>query len=118
LTVVVLCNNGAAHPDVLESRIARTVLGIPEKAVVIVPLTEAELEVYAGVYDAGRAPIRVDLAEGALTAMGSPLRAIGNHQFLPAEDDYQVITFTVEEGRAAALHIEREGHVTEATRVQ
>jgi CubicO group peptidase (beta-lactamase class C family) len=118
LTIVVLCNSGSANPGALESRIARAVLEIPEKTVDIVSLEEEELEVYAGVYDAGRRPITVSIEDGALTAMGSRLRPVGNHQFLPAGDDYRVITFTVEDGRAVSLRIEREGHVTEASRLE
>jgi CubicO group peptidase (beta-lactamase class C family) len=117
LTVVVLCNSGSASPGALESRIARAVLGIPEKIVEVVPLSETELEVYAGVYDAGRSPIKVSIEDGALTAMGSRLRPVGNHQFLPDGDDYRVITFTVEDGRAVSVRMEREGHVMEAPRV-
>jgi CubicO group peptidase (beta-lactamase class C family) len=118
LTVVVLCNSGSASPGVLESRIARAVLEIPEKTVEVVPLSEEELEVYAGVYDAGRAPIEVSIEDGALTAMGSRLRPVGNHQFLPVGDNYRVITFTVDDGRAVSLRMESEGHVTEASRIQ
>ena len=46
--------------------------------------------------------------------MGYRLRPVGDHVFLPTVDDYRVITFTVENGKAVRLLMEREGHVTEA----
>ncbi len=116
--MVVLCNTGTARPDNLESRIARALLGIPEKVVDVVELPEEALSIYSGVYDAGRAPIEVSIEEGALSAMGMRLRPVGNHVFLPTVDDYLEIIFTVEEGKAVSVRMEREGHVTKADRVQ
>jgi CubicO group peptidase (beta-lactamase class C family) len=118
LTVVVLTNTTSAHPGALESRIARAVLGLPERRVTPVEISEEELQIYTGTYDPGRSPIEVSIEDGILMAAGSRLRPIGNHVFLAAIDDYREITFTIENGKAVALRIEREGHITDAPRVQ
>ena len=118
LTVAVLCNTGTASPDNLESRISRAVLGISEKVVNVVELPEEALSIYSGVYDPGRAPFEVSIEEGALSAMGLRLRPVGNHVFVPTTDDYLKIIFTVEDGKAVGVRMEREGHVTKAARVQ
>jgi CubicO group peptidase (beta-lactamase class C family) len=117
LAVVVLCNVGTASPDSLESRITRAVLGIPEKVVRVVELSEEDLAVYAGTYDFGRNPVRFSIEDGALSVMGLRLRPIGNHVFLPTTDDYLEIIFTVEDGKAFAVRMEREGDVSKGTRV-
>lgn len=118
LTVAVLCNTGSAVPDALESKIARVVLAVPERTVEVIELSEDELQVYTGVYDPGRSPIQVSLVEGALEVMGLRLRPIGHHVFVPTVDDYQEFIFTVEDDKAVSLRVRREGHVTEAPRIQ
>jgi CubicO group peptidase (beta-lactamase class C family) len=117
LTVVVLCNTGAASPAPLESRIAREVLGLPHPEIHEVPISAADLALYAGVYDSGRVPITVSIREGSLSMQGKRLRPVGNHVFYPADDDDQKVTFSVEKGRAVALRMEREGQTTEGRRV-
>jgi CubicO group peptidase (beta-lactamase class C family) len=114
LTVVVLCNSGSAHPDAYESRIARAALDIPEKVVKPVELSEKELALYVGVYDPGRSPLEVSVKDGILTMAGYRLRPVGDHVFLPTVDDYSEIIFTVENGKAVSVRMEREGHVTVA----
>lgn len=118
LTVVVLTNTTSAHPGPLESRVARAVLGLPERRITLVELTDEELQIYKGVYDPGRSPIEVSIEDGILVAGRSRLRPIGNHVFLSMVDDFHEITFTIENGKAVALRTEREGHVTEAPRVR
>ena len=117
LTVVVLCNTGAARPGPLESRIARVVLGIPEDSVDEITLGEGELRRYAGTYNPGRAPFEVQLVDGALTVFGMRLRPVGNHVFFPAGDDYQKITFGLEGDEVMSLRMEREGQSLDARRV-
>lgn len=117
LTVVVLCNTGTANPDLLEARITRLALGIPEKTVVEVPLPEAELRKYAGSYNPGRSPFRVAFENGALMLFGTRLRPIGGHRFVAADDPYQQVTFEVAGGEVTSLTIEREGQKTTARRV-
>lgn len=117
LTVVVLCNTGSANPDLLEAKITRLALGIPEKTVVEVPVPETELRKYAGTYNPGRSPLRVVLENGALTLFGTRLRPIGGHRFVAADDPYQEVTFELTGGEVTAVVIEREGQKTTARRV-
>ena len=117
LTVVVLCNTGAAQPSPLESRIARAVLGIPETPVDEITLGEREHQRYAGTYNPARAPFEIRWVDGALTMFGKRLRPVGNHVFYPVGDDYQKIPFELEGDQVVALRMEREGQTTEAPRV-
>ena len=106
------------EPDTIPTHLLPVELPPDASEASTAPLSEEELEVYAGVYDPGRSPIRISLEDGVLSAMGAQLRPVGNHQFLPVGDDYRVITFTVEDGRAVSFRMEAEGHVMEAPRVQ
>ena len=117
LTVVVLCNTGAANPKVLESRIARVALGIPEVTVSEVPVSESDLQKYAGIYDPGREPLRLTIPNGSLMSSGTRLRTIGNHAFVSAEDPYLRFMFKVEGGEVMSLTIEREGQQIVAHKV-
>ena len=117
LTVIVLSNTGSANPAVLESEIARAVLGIATVGIQEVDLTAAQLEMYAGTYHPGRSPIRASVRDGRLFMMGRALRPIGDHRFVSSIDSHRRITFTVEGDRALSVRIEREGQVTEAPRV-
>ncbi len=106
LTVVVPANTGAASPEVLESTIARLVLGIPEVVVEEVAIEEVDLWTYAGTYDPGRSPMRLGVPDGALYAGSRRLRYIGNHTFLPPHDNYSRWTFTVVDGTSVQLRLE------------
>lgn len=119
LTVVVLANTGSASPDVLESAIARALLGIPEREIHEVSLAEEELKRYAGLYDPGRSPIPVVLKEGALWLFGARrLIPLGGDAFVAEDDVYRDVRFEMRDGRAVSLRMEREGQVTEAARVE
>ncbi len=117
LTIAVLANAGSAHPDVLESRVARAVLGIEEKTVEILPLAAADMMPYVGVYNPGRGPIRVLQASGELRTLGGVLQRVGEHEFVLDYDPYVVVTFEVEGERATTMAIERGGTETVAPRV-
>ena len=117
LTVIVLSNTGSANPAVLESEIARAVLGIPTVEIQEVDLTTAQLEMYAGTYDPGRGPIPASVRDDRLFMMGRALRPIGDHRFVSSIDPHHRVTFSVEGDRALSVRIEREGQVTEAPRV-
>ncbi len=117
LTVAVLTNTGSAHPDVLESRIARELLGIEEKTVDVLPLSPQDAATYVGVYNPGRGPIRVLQSEGVLRALGGTLQRVGEHTFVLDYDPHRVVTFEVEGGRAQTMTLEREGSVTVAPRM-
>lgn len=112
-----LTNSGSANPAVLESRIARAMLGIEEKVVAVLPLSPADATLYVGVYNPGRGPIRVLLVEGELRALGATLQRVGEHEFVVDGDPYQLVTFTVEDGQAVSMTIQREGPETVAPRV-
>ena len=117
LTIVVLCNTGSAKAAVLESRIARTVMGIPEIVVEEVALPKEILQIYTGTYTR----FEVSVKDGKLTVstlFGASrlLRPVGNHMFVSAIDPYKKFIFTVEEGKATSLRIEREGQVKVARR--
>ena len=73
--------------------------------------------VYVGVYNPGRSPIRVLQVDGELRALGEVLQRVGEHEFVLDSDPYQVITFTVEDGKAVSMTIQREGPKTVAPRV-
>jgi CubicO group peptidase (beta-lactamase class C family) len=118
LTVVVLANSGSANPGPLESAIARAVLGIAERVVQEVPLSGDELKTYAGIYNPGRSPLAVVFRDGGLWLSGQArLLPVGEHRFVRESDVYQDVLFTVENGRATAVRMEREGQVTEASRM-
>ena len=117
LTVVVLANTGSADPGVLETRIARLMLGIPDAPIVEVELSSAELEMYAGAYNPGRAPIAVRLVDGELRMRGARLVPLGDHRFVMESDPYAPITFTMEDDIAVSMTLEREGSTTVAPRV-
>lgn len=117
LTIVVLCNTGSAKAAVLESRIAHTVMGIPEIVVEEVELPKEKLQIYTGTYTR----FEVSVKDGKLTVstlFGASrlLRPVGNHMFVSAIDPYKKFIFTVEERKATSLRIEREGQVIVARR--
>ncbi len=118
VTVAVLTNTGSANPSVIESAIARVVLGLESPSVDEIPLSEAALGVYVGVYHPGRSPIEVRLEDGALRLGGQTLRPTGEHAFTSAEDPDARVTFTVEDGKAVELRMERQGQVTVAPRTR
>lgn len=117
LTVVVLCNSGSAKPDLIGSRIARLVLGVPESAATPTPLGEAELKRYVGVYHPGRSPMPVTMAGGHLVLSGTPLVPVGPHRFVAEDDPYLQVRFTVEGTTVQAMTVEREGQTTVARRL-
>jgi len=117
LTIVVLCNTGSANAAALESRIARTVMGIPEIVVEEVALPKEKLQIYTGTYT----PFEVSVKDGKLTVFVFGvflwrLRPVGTHVFISAVDPYRKFIFTVEEGKAIGVRIEREGQVIVAPR--
>jgi CubicO group peptidase (beta-lactamase class C family) len=118
LTITVLANCGCAHPERLESRLARIVLGLSERQVTEIELSAEAMATYAGVYDPGRSPMPVVLRDGALWLQGERLRPVGEHRFVLGGDPYQEVSFGVERGRAVDLRLEREGRVVVAPRVE
>jgi len=118
LTIAVLANSTSASPGLLESRIARAVLGIEEKTVEALPLDPADAQIYVGVYNPGRGPMRVFQRDGVLLVRGAEVVRVGEHEFVVADDPYATVTFQVEDGRVVSVTMEREGNKTVAPRVQ
>lgn len=118
LTVVVLANTNPARTDVLESRISRMLLGLPEETITEVEMSPAALRPYAGAFTVTDAKIshrsvvtEITLRDDGLYAGRFRLRPVGNDVFLPVGDPYHHYTFIVRDGRAIALTVEREGRV-------
>jgi D-alanyl-D-alanine carboxypeptidase len=111
LTVVILCNHGNATPEVIESRLAREVLGIPERTIEEIPQPERALKKLVGKYASGSAAAPVELKDGVLHFSGAPLRPTGDHTFVLAHDPYAEVTF-----HKGVLTIEREGQRMEYQR--
>jgi hypothetical protein len=104
--------------DVLESRIARVMLGLPETRSVEVPMPAEQLRTYAATYHVTDArishrsvPTEITYRDGALYAGRVRLIHTGDHVFVPAGDPYHHYTFTVRDGIPVALTIERETRV-------
>ena len=125
LTVAILANTNPLRTDVLESRIARAVMRMPEATVVEVPMPETKLRSYAATYLVTDAkishrsvPTEITFKDGALYAGRFRLIHTGHDVFVPAGDPYHHYTFTVRDGAAFALTVERETRlIADARRV-
>ena len=117
LTVAVLTNLGSASPEVLETRLARIVLGLREPFHEMAILSADQLELYAGQYDLGRFVIPITVEGEALMALGQKFLPLGNHRFLSDIDVDRTIEFIVEGGRAVEIKLERLGIDQEGKRV-
>lgn len=118
LTVSVLANTNPARTEVLESRIARAMMDIPEATVMEVSLPPEQLRRYAGDYIVKDAPIshrsgttQIVFRNSGLYAGQFRLRAIGGDVFVPTGDPYHRYTFIMRDGAPAALRVEREGRL-------
>jgi hypothetical protein len=110
LTVAVLTNRARHWPEVIERKIARTVLGLPTPAVKDLPLDREGLGVYAGTYDFGVYPLYVKEEGGRLRfymGLGRPTYTLiyqGDHTFVAREDPDAIrLTFSLRGGRADKL---------------
>ena len=81
-------------------------------------MTQDALRPYVGMYQVTDARIshrsvatEISLRSDGLYAGLFRLRPIGNNVFVPVGDPYHHYTFTVRDGKAVALHVEREGRV-------
>ncbi len=100
-------------------------MGIPELVVKEVVMTRDALRPYAGTFLVTDAPIShrsvatdIALRSDGLYAGRFRLRAIGADTFVPEGDPYHHYTFTVRDGRATTLRVEREGRlIADARRV-
>ena len=115
LTVAIMANTNPLRTDVLESRIARTLMHMPETSVVEVPIPQEQLRSYAATYLVTDAKIShrsvatdITFKDGALYAGRFRLIHTGNNVFVPVGDPYHHYTFTMHDGAAVALTVERE----------
>jgi len=115
LTVAILANTNPLRTDVLESRIARAVMQMPETRLTEVAMPPEQLRRYAGTYLVTDAkishrsvPTDISFKDGVLYAGRFRLIHTGSHVFVPAGDPYHHYTFTMDAGRPVALTIERE----------
>ena len=125
LTVAIMANTNPLRTDVLESRIARTLMQMPDKTIVDVPIPQEQLRSYAATYVVTDArishrsvPTDITFKDGALYAGRFRLVHTGNNIFVPVGDPYHHYTFAVRDGTAVALTVERETRlIADARRV-
>ncbi len=110
LTVAVLTNRARHWPEVIERKIARRALGLPEPVVKDLPLGGEGRRAYAGTYDFGVYPLHVKDEGGRLRfymGLGRPPYTLlhqGGHTFAAKEDPDAIrLTFSVKGGRADKL---------------
>jgi CubicO group peptidase (beta-lactamase class C family) len=118
LHVTVLANTNPARTEVLESRIARAMMDIPEAAVTEYRVAADSLRQYAGSYVVGEAPIshrsgttQIAFRNNALYAGQIRLLPVGEHTFVADGDPYHHYRFSVRDGQVIGLQIEREGRL-------
>jgi hypothetical protein len=112
LTVVVLANRGDVRTEVIERRIARRVLGLPDPTVPARPLPADERARLAGRYDIGVFTVRIAVRGEQLwlemprPGPTTPLRHVGGGEFVsePAPEAYQV-TFSPGPGGAPDMRL-------------
>ena len=118
LSVSILANTNPLRTDVLESRISRMLMGMPEKATVEVPMSLEQLRRYVGTFLVTDAkishrsvPTEISFKDGSLYSGRFRLVHTGNDVFVPAGDPYHHYAFTVRDGAAVTLKIERETRI-------
>ena len=121
LAIAVLMNSGSARPGVLENRIARHVLGQEQPRIEEVGVAPAVLAALAGVYDPGRAPVRVRFEAGSLHGFGRRLAPVTGGAFHPEGDPFTEIRFhspAAPGEPAPGLTLTRGGNSTRYRRVE
>ena len=108
---------------VLERRLVRAILDLPEPGIVDVPVSRDEREVYLGGYYIGCTRVTIEERGEALeylTPYGDRhrLRYQGHDRFVSAEDPEVSLDFTVEHGRAVAFVLTQRGLQTTARRLE
>jgi D-alanyl-D-alanine carboxypeptidase len=118
LTVTVLANTNPARTEVLESRIARALMNIPEAQITEVAVPKDRLRRYAGDYVVSDALVshrsgttQIVFKDDALYAGSFRLHAIGQDVFVPTADPYHRYTFIMNNGVPVGLRVEREGRL-------
>lgn len=126
LSVTVFVNSGDGVGGRIAQRLTQAALGIaPAATPSRVPISTAELQRYAGVYDlalpAGTRAFTFTVQDGELVAQlagqgANKLFHTGNHAFGAEFDRTLRITFLVENGRAVKLVLEQAGQRFEGAR--
>ncbi len=91
LGIAVLANAGSARPGLLENRIAREVLGLPQPVVAEVEVSPDELEACAGTWNSGRSPVTLAVEDGELRGFGARLVPVGDGRFHPERDPFRLV---------------------------
>ena len=112
-------------PDlpVLERRLVRAILDLPEPGIVDLPVARDQREVYLGGYYIGCTRVTIEERGETLeylTPYGDRhrLRYQGHDRFVSAEDPEMSLDFTVEHGRAVAFVLTQRGLQTTARRLE
>ena len=122
LTIAILANTADARVDLLERRLARIVLDLPEPEVRDVFLKPADQVPFAGSYYVGCSEYRV-AAGGDHLVLHPPFGAShellfqGLRLFVSVEDPDVRLEFLMTDGRAEAFYLEERGSRTLATRM-
>lgn len=118
LSIAVLANMNPARTEVLESRIVRAMLDIPEVVVTEISVSAEQLQSYAGNYAVTDAPVsrrsgvhKIEFQDGALYADRFRLRPIAADVFVPVGDPYHRYTFIMSNAVPVGLRVEREGEL-------
>jgi hypothetical protein len=112
LTIALLCNNGRAALEVIETRLARHVLAVPEPTVTEVAVSTDQLDRLVGNYRQDSTTLPVLRDDAGLRLADAPLRPVADRAFVLAADPDTRVTFDDE-----GLVVEREGQRTHAVRI-
>lgn len=122
LSIVLATSGDTERLPVLERRLARTILDLPEPGIVDLPLGRDQREIYLGGYYIGCTRVTIDERGEGLeyqTPYGDRhrLRYQGHERFVSAEDPELSLEFTVEHGRAVSFVLTQRGLQTTARRL-
>jgi CubicO group peptidase (beta-lactamase class C family) len=122
LSIVLATSGDTELLAVLERRLTRTILDLPEPGIVDVPLGRDQREIYLGGYYIGCTRVTIDERGEGLeyqTPYGDRhrLRYQGHERFVSAEDPELSLEFTVEHGRAVSFVLTQRGLQTTARRL-
>lgn len=112
LTIAVLCNNGQAPCELIESRLARHVLGLPERRVEPADVPPDVLDGLTGEYRDGDATWAATRDGTTLHLNGAAIVPVDATRFVSADDPEASAWFD-----ESGLHVEREGQRTLARRL-
>lgn len=123
LSIVLATSADTADLPVLERRIVRAILDLPEPGIVDVPIARDQREVYLGGYYIGCTRVTIEERGETLeylTPYGDRhrLRYQGHDLFVSAEDPEVSLEFAVEHGRAVTFVLTQRGMQTTARRLE